>query len=133
MPDSAIAVQGLQKRFGDVVALDGVDFEVPPATVFGLLGPNGAGKTTAVRVLTTILRPDAGQATVLGLDVADEPERVRAHIGLAGQFAAVDGNLTGRENLRLIGRLTHLPRRLTGAAEVQARRHGGRDRVRRPG
>ena len=85
MPDSAITVHGLQKRFGDVVALDGVDFEVPPATVFGLLGPNGAGKTTAVRVLTTILRPDAGQATVLGLDVADEPERVRAHIGLAGQ------------------------------------------------
>src|SRR5689334_17028487 len=112
MPDSAIAVQGLQKRFGDVVALDGIDFEVPPATVFGLLGPNGAGKTTAVRVLTTILRPDAGQATVLGLDVADEAERVRARIGLAGQFAAIDGNLTGRENLRLIGRLTHLPRRL---------------------
>jgi len=112
MPDSAIRVEGLQKRFGDVVALDGIDFEVPPATVFGLLGPNGAGKTTAVRVLTTILRPDAGTATVLGLDVADEPDRVRARIGLAGQFAAVDGNLTGRENLRLIGRLTHLPRRL---------------------
>jgi ABC-2 type transport system ATP-binding protein len=110
MPDSAIAVEGLQKCFGDVVALDGIDFEVPPATVFGLLGPNGAGKTTAVRVLTTILRPDAGKATVLGLDVANEAERVRARIGLAGQFAAVDGNLTGRENLRLIGRLTHLPR-----------------------
>src|SRR5438874_4302396 len=115
MPDSAIAVQGLQKRFGDVVALDGVDFEVPPATVFGLLGPNGAGKTTAVRVLTTILRPDAGQATVLGIDVANEPERVRARIGLAGQYAAVDPNLTGRENLRLIGRLTHLPRRRIAA------------------
>src|SRR6266511_1787070 len=112
MTETAIAVQGLQKRFGDVVALDGIDFEVPPASVFGLLGPNGAGKTTAVRVLTTILRPDAGQASVLGLDVAQEPERVRARIGLAGQFAAVDGNLTGRENLRLIGRLTHLPRRL---------------------
>src|SRR2546429_2349067 len=112
MPDSAIAVQGLQKRFGDVVALDGVDFDVPPATVFGLLGPNGAGKTTAVRVLTTTLRPDAGQGPVLGLEVADDPERVRARIGLAGQFAAVDGTLTGRENLRLIGRLTHLPRRL---------------------
>src|SRR5438552_7990031 len=111
MPDSAITVEGLQKRFGDVVALDGVDFEVPPATVFGLLGPNGAGKTTAVRVLTTILRPDAGQATVLGIDVANEPERVRARIGLAGQFAAVDGNLTGRENLRLIGRLTRVPTR----------------------
>jgi daunorubicin resistance ABC transporter ATP-binding subunit len=112
MPEPAIRVEGLRKRFGDVVALDGVDFEVPPATVFGLLGPNGAGKTTAVRVLTTILRPDAGNATVLGLDVVNEAVRVRARIGLAGQFAAVDGNLTGRENLRLIGRLTHLPRRM---------------------
>jgi daunorubicin resistance ABC transporter ATP-binding subunit len=112
MPEPAIRVEGLRKRFGDVVALDGVDFEVPPATVFGLLGPNGAGKTTAVRVLTTILRPDAGNASVLGLDVVKDAERVRARIGLAGQFAAVDGNLTGRENLRLIGRLTHLPRRI---------------------
>jgi ABC-2 type transport system ATP-binding protein len=112
MPEPAIAVEGLRKRFGDVVALDGIDFEVPPATVFGLLGPNGAGKTTAVRALTTILRPDAGTASVLGLDVVNEAERVRARIGLAGQFAAIDGNLTGRENLRLIGRLTHLPRRL---------------------
>jgi daunorubicin resistance ABC transporter ATP-binding subunit len=110
MPEPAIAVEGLHKRFGDVVALDGINFEVPPATVFGLLGPNGAGKTTAVRVLTTLLRPDAGRASVLGLDVVGEPERVRARIGLAGQYAAVDGNLTGRENLRLIGRLTHLPR-----------------------
>jgi daunorubicin resistance ABC transporter ATP-binding subunit len=110
MPDTAIAVEGVQKRFGDVVALDSIDFEVPPATVFGLLGPNGAGKTTAVRVLTTLLRPDAGRASVLGLDVVEQPERVRARIGLAGQYAAVDGNLTGRENLRLIGRLTHLPR-----------------------
>src|SRR6266536_1938721 len=115
MTETAIAVQGLQKRFGDVVALDGIDFEVPPASVFGLLGPNGAGKTTAVRVLTTILRPDAGQASVLGLDVASEPQRVRARIGLAGQYAAVDGNLTGRENLRLIGRLVHLPRRTVAA------------------
>jgi ABC-2 type transport system ATP-binding protein len=137
--EPAIAVEGLRKRFGDVVALDGVDFDVPPAKVFGLLGPNGAGKTTAVRVLTTILRPDEGQATVLGLDVASEPERVRARIGLAGQFAAIDGNLTGRENLRLIGRLTHLPRRviedratellgqfdLTDAAERPARTYSG--------
>jgi ABC-2 type transport system ATP-binding protein len=112
MPEPAITVKGLRKRFGDVVALDGVDFEVPHATVFGLLGPNGAGKTTAVRVLTTILGADAGAATVLGFDVAKEPERVRARIGLAGQYAAIDGNLTGRENLRLIGRLTHLPRRM---------------------
>ena len=112
MPESAIAVEGLQKRFGDVVALDGIDFEVPTASVFGLLGPNGAGKTTAVRVLTTLLRPDAGRASVLGLDVVRAPERVRARIGLTGQYAAVDGNLTGRENLRMIGRLTHLPRRM---------------------
>jgi ABC-2 type transport system ATP-binding protein len=112
MPEPAIAVKGLRKGFGSVAALDGVDFEVPPATVFGLLGPNGAGKTTAVRALTTIIRPDAGEARVLGLDVLEQAQRVRAHIGLAGQFAAVDGNLTGRENLRLIGRLTHLPRRL---------------------
>ena len=112
MAEPAIAVKGLRKRFGDVVALDGVDFEVPPASVFGLLGPNGAGKTTAVRVLTTILRPDTGQATVLGLDVADEPARVRARIGLASQFAAVDGNLTGRENLRLPRRVPIRWRRL---------------------
>jgi ABC-2 type transport system ATP-binding protein len=122
MPEPAIAVKGLRKRFGDVVALDGVDFEVPPATVFGLLGPNGAGKTTAVRALTTILRPDDGEAKVLGLDVVEQAQRVRARIGLAGQFAAVDGNLTGRENLRLIGRLTHLPRRMVEdrAAELLA-------------
>src|SRR6476469_4330002 len=111
----AIAVEGLQKRFGDVVALDGVDFEVPPATILGLLGPNGAGKTTAVRILTTILRPDAGRATVLGIDVAKHPQGVRERIGLAGQYAA-DENLTGRENLRLIGRLTHQPK-----AQIQPR------------
>jgi ABC-2 type transport system ATP-binding protein len=103
----AIAVEGLQKRFGDVVALDGIDFEVPPATILGLLGPNGAGKTTAVRILTSILSPDAGRATVLGIDVAAHPQAVRERIGLAGQYAAIDENLTGRENLRLIGRLTH--------------------------
>src|SRR6266545_224487 len=106
----AIRVEGLEKRFGDVVALAGVDFDVPTGTVLGLLGPNGAGKTTAVRALTTIIRPDAGRAEVLGFDVVKRPEAVRARIGLAGQFAAVDENLTGRENLQLIGRLTHLPR-----------------------
>jgi daunorubicin resistance ABC transporter ATP-binding subunit len=106
----AIAVEGLQKRFGTVTALDGIDFEVPPATVLGLLGPNGAGKTTAVRILTTILHPDAGRATVLGIDVAKHPQAVRERIGLAGQYAAIDENLTGRENLRLIGRLTHQPK-----------------------
>jgi daunorubicin resistance ABC transporter ATP-binding subunit len=110
MTDAAIAVDGLRKRFGDVVALDGVDFEVPAGTVFGLLGPNGAGKTTAVRILTTILSPDGGTARVLGRDVTKEQDFVRRSIGLAGQFAAVDENLTGSENLRLIGKLTHMPR-----------------------
>ncbi|MGH9048440.1 MAG: ATP-binding cassette domain-containing protein [Acidimicrobiia bacterium] len=112
MTDAAIRVEGLEKRFGDVTALDGIDFEVPAGTVLGQLGPNGAGKTTAVRVLTTIIRPDAGRAEVLGLDVCREPAAVRARIGLAGQYAAVDENLTGRENLQLIGRLTHIPGRL---------------------
>ncbi|MDQ4131727.1 MAG: ATP-binding cassette domain-containing protein [Actinomycetota bacterium] len=109
----AIEVQGVRKRFNDVVALDGIDLEVAKGAVFGLLGPNGAGKTTTVRVLTTILAPDAGRASVLGHDVVREPQAVREVIGLAGQFAAVDGNLTGAENLQLIGRLTHLPRALT--------------------
>jgi ABC-2 type transport system ATP-binding protein len=109
----AILVEGLRKRFGAVVALDGIDLAVAPGTVFGLLGPNGAGKTTAVRILTTILPPDAGRALVLGHDVTREPAAVRLRIGLAGQFAAVDGNLTGRENLELIGRLTQLRRAAT--------------------
>jgi ABC-2 type transport system ATP-binding protein len=105
---NAIIVEGLQKRFGSVVALDGVDFAVPTGTVLGLLGPNGAGKTTSVRVLTTILRPDAGRAEVLGLDVTRDAQAVRERIGLAGQYAAVDENLTGLENLRMVGRLSHL-------------------------
>ncbi len=109
--DAAIAAEGLSKRFGDVVALDRIDLSVPAGTVLGLLGPNGAGKTTAVRILTTIIRPDSGRAWVLGHDVVREADAVRYRIGLAGQYAAVDGNLTGRENLRLIGRLTQLPRR----------------------
>ena len=108
----AIRLEGVSKRFGDKVqALDDVSLEVPPGTVFGLLGPNGAGKTTAVRVLTTIITPDSGRATVLGRDVVTKADEVRAYIGLAGQYAAVDENLTGRENLRLIGRLTHLERK----------------------
>ena len=96
------------KRFGDVVALDGIDFSVPRRSVFGLLGPNGAGKTTAIRILATVLAPDDGVAEVLGHDVARSPDAVRRVIGLAGQFAAVDPNLTGRENLRLIGMLTQM-------------------------
>ncbi|HET6791698.1 MAG TPA: ATP-binding cassette domain-containing protein [Actinomycetota bacterium] len=104
----AIEVEGLRKRFGDVVALDGIDFSVPPRSIFGLLGPNGAGKTTAVRILATVLEPDGGRAVVLGRDVVAEPDAVRRRIGLAGQFAAVDPNLTGRENLRLIGLLTQM-------------------------
>ncbi len=107
----AILVEGLHKRYGEVVALDGVDLAVPEGTVLGLLGPNGAGKTTAVRVLTTLTKPDAGRAQVAGLDVVREPARVRTLIGLAGQYAAVDGNLTGRENLVLVGRLNHMSRR----------------------
>ncbi len=110
MTDTAITVEGLTKHFGTVAALEGIDFEVPRGTVFGLLGPNGAGKTTAIRILTTILRPDSGRAEVLGRDVVREAGAVRARIGLAGQNAAVDPNLTGRENLRLIGRLAQMPR-----------------------
>ena len=104
----AISAIGLSKRFGDVVALDGVDLEVDAGTLLGLLGPNGAGKTTLVRVLATLLRPDAGHATVLGRDVVAEPLAVRRRIGLAAQFAAVDEELTGRENLEMIGHLYRL-------------------------
>jgi daunorubicin resistance ABC transporter ATP-binding subunit len=123
MPEPAIRVEGLTKRFGSVAALSGLDLEIPERTVFGLLGPNGAGKTTTIRVLATVLQPDAGRAEVLGFDVVREAKAVRRRIGLAGQNAAVDGNLTGRENLRLIGRLVHLPRRtiVTRAAELLER------------
>jgi ABC-2 type transport system ATP-binding protein len=110
MTNAAIEVEGLVKRFGDVLAVDGIDLHVPAGTVLGLLGPNGAGKTTTVRILTTIIRPDGGRATVLGHDVANHPQAVRSRLGLAGQYAAVDENLTGRENLRLVGQLTHQPR-----------------------
>ena len=106
--DNAIVVEGLEKRFGSVVALDGVSFTVPTGSVLGLLGPNGAGKTTAVRVLTTILKRTGGRAEVLGIDVGKNPQGVRERIGLAGQYAAVDENLTGHENLWLVGKLSHL-------------------------
>src|SRR3954454_24619283 len=106
----AIEVSGLVKSFGDVRALDGVELEAAPGTVLGVLGPNGAGKTTAVRVLTTLLRPDAGTARVAGLDVVRDAAKLRERIGLAGQYAAVDENLTGLENLTMVGRLYGAPR-----------------------
>jgi daunorubicin resistance ABC transporter ATP-binding subunit len=110
MTNSAIVVEGLTKTYGEVEALRGIDFEVPEGTIFGLLGPNGAGKTTAVRILSTIIKPTAGRATVLGYDVEKQARDVRLMIGLAGQSAAVDPNLTGRENLKLIGTLAQLSR-----------------------
>jgi ABC-2 type transport system ATP-binding protein len=116
MDTPAILVEGLKKHFGDVKAVDGVDLRVKPSTVFGLLGPNGAGKTTIVRILTTLLRPDEGRATVVGFDVVRDAEALRHQIGLAGQSAAVDENLTGLENLEMVGRLYHLP-----AAEAKKR------------
>ena len=116
----AITAEGLVKiyrsRKNEVRALDGLDLEVAEGTVLGLLGPNGAGKTTAVRVLATLLKPDAGRATVAGLDVVRDAEKLRHLIGLSGQYAAVDENLTGRENLYLFGRLYQLP-----AAEAHKR------------
>ncbi len=108
---AAIRAEGLVKAFGDIRALDGVDLDVPEGTVLGLLGPNGAGKSTTVRVLTTLLRPDAGSAEVAGVDVLRHPGRVRGLIGLCGQYAAVDEYLTGRENLQMVGELYQMPAR----------------------
>jgi ABC-2 type transport system ATP-binding protein len=114
----AIEAAGLRKRYGSVVALDGVNLRAETGVVMGLLGPNGAGKTTAVRILTTLLEPDEGTARVAGVDVLREPARLRARIGLAGQYAAVDENLTGFENLEMVGRLYHFNR---GTARGRAR------------
>lgn len=107
MPD-AIVAEGLVKRYGQLVALDGLDLSVPEGTVTALLGPNGAGKTTTVRVLTTLLVPDAGRATVAGIDVLGDPQALRSRIGASGQYAAVDEYLTGFENLEMVGRLYHM-------------------------
>ncbi|XVV05704.1 ATP-binding cassette domain-containing protein [Actinosynnema sp. CA-248983] len=104
----AIVAEGLVKRYGSVVALNGLDLVVPEGTIMGLLGPNGAGKTTTVRVLTTLLEHDEGKATVAGLDVVADAKELRRQIGLSGQYAAVDENLTGFENLDMVGRLYHL-------------------------
>lgn len=114
----AIEAEGLVKRFGKTLAVDGVDLAVRPGMVLGLLGPNGAGKTTVVRMLATLLRPDAGYARVCGADIVHQAHRVRELIGLTGQYAAVDEDLTGFENLLLIGRLLEIPR-------VEAKRRSG--------
>ncbi len=117
-PDGpALLAEGLHKKFGETIALEGVDLNVERAQVLGLLGPNGAGKTTTVRVFTTLIRPDAGRAFVDDIDVIAHPMRAKARIGLTGQYAAVDERLTGAENLEHVGRLYHMPRR-------EARRRG---------
>lgn len=113
---SAVKAEKLTKRYGPITAVRGIDFEVPEGSVVGLLGPNGAGKTTTIRILTTLLAPTSGRATVAGFDVVTQPQAVRSVIGLTGQYAAVDEDLTGRENLVLVGRLSHL-----GATMARAR------------
>jgi len=113
--NAAIEATGLVKRYKQVTALGGLDLHVPEGTVLALLGPNGAGKTTVVSILATLLRPDEGSATVAGADVIASPGEVRKRIGLSGQFAAVDENLTGFENLDMIGRLYHLGRDAAGS------------------
>ena len=115
--DTSVSARGLVKTYGDVTALAGLDLDVPGGTVLGLLGPNGAGKTTAVSILTTLVRPDSGSATVAGVDVMSDPRGVRARIGLSGQYAAVDEHLTATENLEMIGCLY-------GMSRGEARRRG---------
>ena len=123
MAEAVIEVDGIEKSYKTNRALAGVSLRVERATVLGLLGPNGAGKTTLVRILSTLLKPDAGRATVAGYDVVEDAEAIRSIIGLAGQYAAVDELLTGRENLELVGRLYHLSRieRRNRAEEVLER------------
>ncbi len=108
----AVEARGLTKSYKDVKALAGVDLVVPTGTILGLLGPNGAGKTTTVRILSTLLKPDSGTAQVAGVDILKEPAQAREIIGLSGQYAAVDENLTGRENLIMVGRLFRLPKKI---------------------
>ena len=115
----AVEAEGLVKRFGSTTALTGVDLAVPTGSILGLLGPNGAGKTTAVRILATLLRPDAGRATVAGHDVLDQPVAARGKIGLTGQYASVDEELTGFENLAFLGRLLEMPRRAAKARATE--------------
>lgn len=119
MSTPAIRVDSIEKRFDETVALAGVTFEVEAGTIYGLLGPNGAGKTTTIRVLSTILAPDGGRAEIMGHDVAEDPDSVRRIIGLAGQYAAVDPNLTGTENLQMVGKLTQLRRKDIGARATE--------------
>jgi ABC-2 type transport system ATP-binding protein len=130
----AVVAENLVKEFkGKVRALDGLSLEAHEGAVLGLLGPNGAGKTTAVRILSTILAPDAGRATILGHDVVKEAATVRRLIGLAGQYATVDENLTGSENLRMVGRLTHLPaRQIRARADELLAQFGLADAAGRP-
>ncbi|MGZ6559017.1 MAG: ATP-binding cassette domain-containing protein [Solirubrobacteraceae bacterium] len=130
---AAISTRGLSKSFGDVRALCDVDLDVARGTVLGLLGPNGAGKTTFVKILTTLLEPDGGSAAVAGLDVVREAAKLREAIGLAGQYAAVDENLTGLENLTMVGRLYGMPRRKARArGEALLKRFDLVDAARRP-
>jgi ABC-2 type transport system ATP-binding protein len=115
----AVEVAGLVKRYGKVPVLDGIDLEIPSGTVMGLLGPNGAGKTTTVRIVTTLLRPTRGTVRVAGVDVLRDPARVRTRIGLSGQYAAIDANLSGFENLRMVARLYGMTRRQAAARATE--------------
>ncbi|MFD7303728.1 ATP-binding cassette domain-containing protein [Streptomyces pharetrae] len=110
-PPVAISATGLRKSYGDKTVLDGIDLHIPAGSVFALLGPNGAGKTTAVKILSTLITPDGGQARIAGHDLTTDPQAVRAAIGVTGQFSAVDGLITGEENMLLMADLHHLPKR----------------------
>jgi ABC-2 type transport system ATP-binding protein len=118
-PELMIEAEGLAKSYGETRALAGVDFSVPTGSILGLLGPNGAGKTTAVRILTTLARPDSGRGTVAGIDVVDHPAEVRRHIGVAAQDATLDGLLTGRQNLVLVGELSDMGRAASRARATE--------------